>query len=53
MKEVKPRIGTRTMTAMADSTAASDQTMVDSRGTGTPRSMARSAFSDEARMTTP
>ena len=51
--EVKPRIGTRRMTAMADSRPAMAHTIVERRGTGMPSSVARSPFSAAARITMP
>ncbi len=45
--------GARMNTAIAEQTAATTQTSVDSRRTGTPRSAARSEFSAAARTATP
>ena len=53
VNEPKPRIGTRSSTASADSTPVIVHTMVERRCTGSPSSFARSPLSAAALMATP
>ena len=51
--DANPRSGTRSITAVADSTAARAHTRPDRRRVGMPRRLARSSLSAAARMPTP
>ncbi len=52
-KLLNPSTGTRSSTAAVESTAARHHTIVSRRGTGMPRSIARSALSAAARIAMP